>query len=454
MTAKAENCRVWNHTAGIILRAVTLIMVLLMLPAGRAAPSQAAFQCRFSLGFAQLRDTISEAEGTDIVGACLEDMRYDNNGNAQQHTSNGLLAWAQDTNWTGFTDGTTTWVSGPNGLEKRPNSEQFNWEEEGGAPEGAAFRMFREGTPGSFVTVENLGNETFRYVVDGTEQLFIGMGYNPIYRHLPDAERAANYERDFAVLCRAGVNHITGWDSDKGYEQDKFDEVTLDYARRYGLGVVMPFYLPVDGHYADPGYQSGLMDQAIQKIRRFKDHPALRMWGVGNEVLSEMETPAERVAFLQFYVRLIDLFHDQDPSHPVIYREAEDTFVPLIKSFLDLTPRHRPWFLWGTNVYTTRLGRILDDWPLYRTGSPLIVSEFGAEPDWPGGRSFGYLSMWRTIRSHPKYVLGGAPYVWTVQGPEPVDVKWGLMDDQSSPVDATFDFLTSAWLREGSRSCP
>ena len=62
--------------------------------------------------------------------------------------------------------------------------------------------------------------------------------------------------------------------------------------------------------------------------------------------------------------------------------------------------------------------------------------------------------MWRTIRAYPQWVLGGAPYVWTTQGPEPVDAKWGLMDGQSRPVDNTFDLLKDAWLQEGSRTCP
>ena len=80
----------------------------------------------------------------------------------------------------------------------------------------------------SRVTIENLGNDSFRYLVNGKPQLFIGMGNDPIYRYLPDEQRAANYDRDFRILCEAGVNHITGWDFDKGYEQDKFDELTLD----------------------------------------------------------------------------------------------------------------------------------------------------------------------------------------------------------------------------------
>ncbi|MBI4322051.1 MAG: hypothetical protein HY675_26465 [Chloroflexi bacterium] len=297
------------------------------------------------------------------------------------------------------------------------------------------------------VAVDQPAQGLFRYLVNDRPELFVGMGYNPIYRYLADKDRAARYDRDFAILRQAGVNHITGWDADKGFEQDKFDELTLGQALKHGLGVVMPFYLPPEGDYADETFQRHLMEQAATKIARFKDHPALRMWGVGNEVLSEMSWPEERDAFLEFYVKLADRFHQLDPSHPVIYREAEDVFVPAILSTWG-SPQERPWLLYGMNSYTLAIGRLIDAWPLRSAGRPLFVTEFGLEDQGSRRRADGYLRMWQAIRSRPTYVLGGAPYVWTTQGPEPTDTIWGLMDDHSRPVDDTFERLSAEWRRQ------
>ena len=218
----------------------------------------------------------------------------------------------------------------------------------------------------------------------------------------------------------------------------------------------MPFYLPPDGDYRDNAFRLELVGEAAAKVNRFKDHPALRMWGVGNEVLLERIPPRMLGAFGQFYLQLADLFHALDPNHPVIYRESEDFFIPAIVRGLRASSQERPWLLYGMNIYSGELERILDSWPLYGFDRPLFVTEFGAEPSWPGGREFGYLSMWRSIRAHPEYVLGGAPYVWTTEGPEPTDQIWGLMDGQARPVDGTFDQLKTDWLREngGPRSCP
>jgi len=296
--------------------------------------------------------------------------------------------------------------------------------------------------------VEKLADNSYQYLVNGVPEVLIGMGYNPIYRYLSDAERAANYDRDFRILCRAGVNTITGWDADKGYEQDKFDELTLDFANLYGIGVVMPFNLPPEGDYEDPTFTQSLLEEATAKVMRFKDHPSLRMWGVGNEVLTEMQSRRMRVAFGRFYLQLADLFHLLDPNHPVLYREAEDQFIPGIRNILQTADYERPWLLYGMNIYSLELARIVDDWPSYGLDRPLFVTEFGAEMHWFDDRAFGYVNMWETIRSRPEYVLGGAPYVWTIDGPEPTDLKWGLMDNDAQAVDDTFSRLADEWRWE------
>ena len=47
-------------------------------------------------------------------------------------------AWVPEA-FTAFTDGATTWVNGPNGLQSRPNGVRFSWERDPIQPSGAAF---------------------------------------------------------------------------------------------------------------------------------------------------------------------------------------------------------------------------------------------------------------------------------------------------------------------------
>ena len=114
------------------LVAIAVLAVLLavsMVPVWAQTPA-----CRFVLGFAALRDLV----GAEKVGACLEDEHFNPaNGNAEQRTSGGLLVWRKIDNFTAFTDGATSWINGPNGLQSRPNGERFAWERDPVSPSGA-----------------------------------------------------------------------------------------------------------------------------------------------------------------------------------------------------------------------------------------------------------------------------------------------------------------------------
>jgi len=46
--------------------------------------------------------------------------------------------------------------------------------------------------------------------------------------------------------------------------------------------------------------------------------------------------------------------------------------------------------------------------------------------------------MWKMIRGANGWVLGGAVYAWTTDGPEEVDRVFGLVDADGNPVDGAF----------------
>ena len=106
--------------------ATLTIAVTLILAAGSVEVS-GQVSCTFVGGFATLREQV----GTQKVGECLEDEHFSaENGDTEQRTTGGLLVWRKADNFTVFTDGGTTWMNGPNGLQSRPNGERFSWETE------------------------------------------------------------------------------------------------------------------------------------------------------------------------------------------------------------------------------------------------------------------------------------------------------------------------------------
>ncbi len=106
---------------------LSLVVVLLV---GMASTSSADSQAQpqFVLGFKMLHDLIP-----NIVGQPLEDQHFDPaTGDVVQRTANGLLVWRKADNFTAFTDGTNSWVNGPNGVQARSNYARFKWESQDG----------------------------------------------------------------------------------------------------------------------------------------------------------------------------------------------------------------------------------------------------------------------------------------------------------------------------------
>jgi len=102
--------------------------------------AQSASTCSLLANFQPLRD----AAPTE-VGECRGDQLSEDNGDAIQATSKGLLMWRKAENWTGFIGPSRTIVLGPSGLERRANTERFGWELNGLTPE---FGMFTEPVSG------------------------------------------------------------------------------------------------------------------------------------------------------------------------------------------------------------------------------------------------------------------------------------------------------------------
>src|SRR5439155_18211021 len=140
-----------------------------------------------------------------------------------------------------------------------------------------------------------------------------GMGYNAILTNLAPADRVARLRRDFALMRRVGVNTVLGWD------QPGFDRTLLDVAQAHGLGVIAHFELKKEWDYGDPRLRQRVLDEVGHWVDDYADHPAVRMWGVGNEVMLGFDDE-QAAQFARFYVEIYRTVREHDRRHPVLYR--------------------------------------------------------------------------------------------------------------------------------------
>ncbi|MBV9172770.1 MAG: hypothetical protein JOZ81_22090 [Chloroflexi bacterium] len=302
------------------------------------------------------------------------------------------------------------------------------------------------------VSIEPRVGGGWRYIVNGQAEVIRGVGYNPWYASLSPADRATLYARDFSAMRQLGINTIEGW------FEGQFDSITLDYAARNGIGVLMPFELNQDLNYADPGVQASILDRVSAYVLRYKDQPAVRMWAPGNENLhrvlyphwtSQENDPTARAradAFAAFLPVLVDRIHELDPAHPVVYRDAEDLYLGRIATAMG---SGRPWLVYGANVYALgRLQDVVGKWPVQWPGRPLLISEYAPGGVGPAERAAGYQQDWNVIRSRPDAVIGGLAYTWATNGPEDLDRIFGMVDPNGVATDGALAAISAAYYSD------
>lgn len=192
----------------------------------------------------------------------------------------------------------------------------------------------------------------------------------------PYAIRGVGGDTELAKLADAGGNSIRTWGV------DDLGRI-LDEAHQHGLTVCAGLWLGHQRHGFDYQDQTAVLKQleeSLTAVRKYKDHPALLLWGVGNEAEGAGTDPSVWYA-INHVAREIKRI---DPNHPTVTVIAEigenaekvrsiETFCPHI----DIV---------GVNSY----GGIESLAQRYRTAKstkPYIVTEHGTHGPWEVGKT-------------------------------------------------------------------
>jgi hypothetical protein len=230
----------------------------------------------------------------------------------------------------------------------------------------------------------------------------------------------------------------------------------LDRAQALGLTVLagLPFGKQRWGF--DYGDRKRVQEQLAEIrtiVERHKDHPALLMWALGNEL--EIGTTAEqRVPLWSALNEAADMIHRLDPNHPVITPVGCDfiyqTMLPELDSLcpaLDAV---------GLNAYSDML-RLPEEIAKQGWMRPYVVTEFGPRGHWqvpktPWGmpiedtsteKAEFYRKAYRHAVADRPQCLGSYTFHWS-QHHEKTHTWYGIFLPDGSPTGAV-DAMTEMW---------
>ncbi|WP_439883322.1 glycoside hydrolase family 2 TIM barrel-domain containing protein [Pontibacter sp. MBLB2868] len=179
---------------------------------------------------------------------------------------------------------------------------------------------------------------------------------------------AAGYDY-YDRLAQYGGNSIRVWHTDDAQK-------ILDEAQKNGLTVTLGLWMARERegfNYYDKESVAEQLEELKQVVVKFKDHPALLMWGIGNELYAD----GSNVKVWDAVNGVAEMIHEVDPDHPTTttIMNVPDKVVNLIVDrcpALDVLSINS---FGGLNSLGDEIAKT--DW----TG-PYIVSEFGARGYW------------------------------------------------------------------------
>lgn len=219
-------------------------------------------------------------------------------------------------------------------------------------------------------------------------------------------------------LAAHGANSFRTWRTDNGQRSGK--EV-LDDAQKYGLKVTMGIDVGRERlgfDYDDEDAVNAQLERIRKEVMELKDHPALIIWGIGNELNHEAENPKVWDAVNE----ISKMIHEIDPNHL-----TTTSLAGMNKEFVHLImERASDLDILSVQMYAevAILPRLLKEsgWE-----GPLMVTEWGATGYWEvGTTSWGaplennssvkadfYMERYRNaIESQKEQVIGSYVFLW------------------------------------------
>ncbi|MDG1728808.1 MAG: glycoside hydrolase family 2 TIM barrel-domain containing protein [Algibacter sp.] len=222
-------------------------------------------------------------------------------------------------------------------------------------------------------TIIEKNNGNWELIVDGKPYMVKGVTFG-------FDKNIANYDAYFKDLKFLGVNTIRTWAT--GENTPKL----LAFAHKNGIKVMLGIWM----RHGRPGMEDDdrfnylentqgkedMFQNALDVVEKYKNHPAVLTWGIGNEVYLNTATDEEKMAYSKLLERICSAIKQKDSSHPITSVEAW-TFG------LDWWQKYVPSLdIYGLNSYGPGANLLADELDKKGIDKPYILTEFGITGEW------------------------------------------------------------------------
>jgi hypothetical protein len=228
--------------------------------------------------------------------------------------------------------------------------------------------------------------------------------------------------------------------------------VLLDNAEAEGLKVLLGLWMEHGRDGAEGDGNLNYVNHEVRKQRqkegilkdvaRYKDHPALLGWGVGNEVILNIASEEQKVAYATYLEDVVQEIKQMDPNHLVMSVSAWTISVPYWEKY---TPSLDAY---GINAYGPGAGAIPRALKEAGASKLYLVTEFGPRGAWDSGKDeFGVPTMPTDVEKYDHIANGWQEWVVATQSQ---GARGGFVfnfGDDWAPTSIWLDFYVKGMKR-------
>lgn len=289
--------------------------------------------------------------------------------------------------------------------------------------------------------------------VSVTEIIKTENGFQLLRNGSPYYVNGAGGETHLDVLSSIGGNSIRTWGTENAQK-------TLDDAHKMGLSVCLGLWVGHERHgfdYNDEYAVKAQLESFKNEILKYKDHPALLMWCVGNEV----DLFYKNFKVWDAIEGIAKMIQDIDPNHPTMTVTAgiDPAEVFMIKNYCPSID------ILGVNTYGG-IQFLPDAVKMFGWEKPYMVTEWGPYGHWESPMtSWGVAieatskekaefrnTAYQAIVSDKELCLGSYAFLWGYKQ-EQTPTWYGLFTKKGNATQS-IDVLNAYWGKNDRNQAP